>query len=990
MQIPQYPDDESLRLQAVQRYDLLDTTAEADFDDITQLASNICETPIALITLLDTDRQWFKSKVGIDATETARNISFCGHAILGNAILEIMDARQDQRFFDNPLVTGQPNIRFYAGAPLITSDGFRLGTLCVIDRVARVLSERQHAALEALSRQVVRQMEARTVVRELAQKSRFQTAVLNSADLAMISSTIDGAITGFNRAAEQLLGYSAADMIGLRSLDFCYDPVALAQCAAELSRQEGCVIDPGFALLTRLRQDAALGSGEWHYRHKNGSVIPVRIAITPILDESGASVGYLSTARDVTDQKKAETSHQQALEFIHKISQRVPGMIYQYRLRPDGSSCFPYASQGMHAMYRMAPERVLDDASPVFDLIHPDDLDGIVASIQVSAKTLEPWQHEYRIRFPDQTMRWLFANSLPEREQDGAILWHGFITDVTDQKAAALALQSSQQFLHTLIDNLPVGIYTKRLRKEDIASGGTLMVWNRAAERMSGIRAAAVIGCTNRAVFSRSVADVHEAHDRVLLETKAAVTMPVFPMRHADGTIKLLCMTSVPLLDERGEVEYTLGIAEDVTDRLQQKKELLQRQAELEAVNDASPLGLFHTDADGAWTYVNRTCETMTGLFNGCAFGQGWRRAIHPEDAERVAASWRGAAAGKLHYDSVHRFLHVDGKIVLVKVQAAPIVVYGTVTGYVGTLDDITARRAANVAIADNEQRLRLITDNLPVAITYIDSDRRYRFANAVMLAWTGMAPGSIEGKLVRDVVGATVYDEHCVYLDRALTGERVEFERTSIIFKQLRYLQSIYIPDCAANGQVKGIYTLSNDISALKRTEEELRRLVHVDSLTGLPNRAHLHGALDAALGRSKRRGTALAVLFLDIDHFKSINDSLGHAGGDLVLQEFASRLTKSVRTTDTVGRLAGDEFLIILEGLKAQQEADLVAGKILKLVGKSWLVNGEKLAITTSIGIAYDQTHGHSGSALIAHADACLYDAKAAGRNTFRARAC
>lgn len=724
MEFPQEPQDELARLTTLRRYQILDTPGEIEFDDTTLLASSICDTPISLITFLDEERQWFKSKVGLDATETPRKISFCGHALLADTIFEIPDAREDPRFYDNPLVTGYPNIRFYAGAPLITSDGFRLGTLCVIDHTPRTLNERQRKALEALARQVVRQMESRAMAVELAEQSR--------------------------------------------------------------------------------------------------------------------------------------------------------------------------------------------------------------------------------------------------------------------------ALERSEQLMQTLIENLPVGVYTKRLRKIDVDDGGVFLIWNRAAEEMTGIAAASVLGRANRAVFPGAMAQVHAEHDRLLLETSAPITVPVYPVRRPDGTTRLLRMTSVPLFDAAGDVEYTMGIAEDITDLLCKEKELRARKAELEAVNDASPLGLFHADTSGAVTYVNRAFEAMSGLTNGAALGLGWCQAIHPLDAEKVAASWFDATSKRLYYDNTQRFLHADGTIVLVRAQAAPIIVDGVLTGFVGTVDDITARRAASAAIAESELRLRTITDNMPGAITYIDRDHRFQFANATMYEWTATTPEAVLGKLVRELLGEDHYAERVAFLDRAFAGERVEFMQTSNLGQQIRYLQSTYVPDIAPDGSVRGIYTLSHDITALKETEEELRRIARFDSLTGLPNRSHLYEMLDRALERAKRQGTAMAVLFLDIDHFKSINDTLGHIKGDLVLQEFARRLEAAVRTTDAVARLAGDEFIVILECVKTAQHAENVARKILAAIARPWLLNGDRLSVTTSIGVAFDTSHAHSGMALIGQADEALYKAKSAGRDQFHIQVC
>jgi anti-sigma regulatory factor (Ser/Thr protein kinase) len=171
--------DESARLAALYRYRILDTEPEQGFDDLALLASHICGTPMALITLVDADRQWFKSRVGISLAGTARAVSFCSHAIRHRDLFIVPDARYDERFRDNPLVTGDPEIRFYAGAPLVTPDGHALGTLCVLDRVARTLTREQLEALSALCRQAESQLELRRNLNELkaalAERDRAQS-----------------------------------------------------------------------------------------------------------------------------------------------------------------------------------------------------------------------------------------------------------------------------------------------------------------------------------------------------------------------------------------------------------------------------------------------------------------------------------------------------------------------------------------------------------------------------------------------------------------------------------------------------------------------------------------------------------------------------------------------------------------------------------------------------------------------------------------------
>jgi GAF domain-containing protein len=159
------PENEAARLETLRQYQVLDTDSEDVFDELTRLAAYICDTPTALISLIDVNRQWFKARVGVQARETPRNISFCGHAINHRGCFIIEDALFDERFVDNPLVTNEPFVRFYAGMPLLSPEGFAIGTLCVMDRKPRQLDDKQVEALSMLANQVMSQLELRREVR---------------------------------------------------------------------------------------------------------------------------------------------------------------------------------------------------------------------------------------------------------------------------------------------------------------------------------------------------------------------------------------------------------------------------------------------------------------------------------------------------------------------------------------------------------------------------------------------------------------------------------------------------------------------------------------------------------------------------------------------------------------------------------------------------------------------------------------------------------
>jgi signal transduction histidine kinase len=198
------PPDEVERLRVLRDLDVLDTAAESDYDDVVTLAAQICGVPMSLVSLIDADRQWFKARIGLDATETSRDVSFCAHAILGKDLMVVPDAATDARFADHPAVTQTPGVRFYAGAPLVTTDGFALGTLCVVDATPRRLSLAQLQALRALARQVTAQLELRRYGTLLARNlARLHALERHLDDLGALANLLRGPLTALRAGLEQ-------------------------------------------------------------------------------------------------------------------------------------------------------------------------------------------------------------------------------------------------------------------------------------------------------------------------------------------------------------------------------------------------------------------------------------------------------------------------------------------------------------------------------------------------------------------------------------------------------------------------------------------------------------------------------------------------------------------------------------------------------------------------------------------------------------------
>lgn len=329
------PENEAERLKALQACRVLDTLPEPEFDDVTLLAAQICGVPMAAVSLIDTDRQWFKSILGLDAAQTPRDIAFCAHTILQPDLLLVPDAHNDPRFSDNPLVTGAPSIRFYAGMPLTTSDGLALGSLCVIDRQPRQLSADQKAALRALGNQISSQLELKrqialqeqmiaerkeiekTLQAEIAERSRTEAELewvlaQNAQVLASISSILigvdaDGTITTWNRAASVAFGLKTSEALGRRFVD----------CGIRWNWEQ-----IGAAIRTCEDEWSPVRLEVMSYLTPEGKECFLSVTLNPISHHSDEPQGFLLLAADITQRRilESQLATAQKLESIGQLA----------------------------------------------------------------------------------------------------------------------------------------------------------------------------------------------------------------------------------------------------------------------------------------------------------------------------------------------------------------------------------------------------------------------------------------------------------------------------------------------------------------------------------------------------------------------------------------------------------------------------------------------------------------------------------------------
>ncbi len=277
---------EAARLRALDRYRLLDTPREQDFDEIAEAAAELCEAPIAVVNLVGDGRQFFKAEVGLGVRETPLETSFCRQAILHDDFLYVPDTARDPRFAGNPLVCGEPGLRFYAGALLKTAEGQPIGTVCVLDTRPRKLSERQRRGLMRLARQAMAQMELRRALREQAEQRLLHERILDSAtDYAIVATDSDGRVTRWNTGAERILGWTEAEMLG-QAIDAFFTPEDRAEGRPEVE-------------MRLARENGSAPNERWHIR-RDGTRFWASGEMMPLTAEGGALIGYLKILRDRT------------------------------------------------------------------------------------------------------------------------------------------------------------------------------------------------------------------------------------------------------------------------------------------------------------------------------------------------------------------------------------------------------------------------------------------------------------------------------------------------------------------------------------------------------------------------------------------------------------------------------------------------------------------------------------------------------------------
>ena len=563
------------------------------------------------------------------------------------------------------------------------------------------------------------------------------------------------------------------------------------------------------------------------------------------------------------------------------------------------------------------------------------------------------------------------------------LLFHGIeaeliaARDVTERKKAEETLQK----LASIVEFSEDAILGKNM-------DGKISSWNRAAEKMYGYTRDEVVGLDlSFLVPPERQAEIAAIMERILsgqpienLETERLTKA---------GSVLDVSMSIAPIKDATGHVTGASAIARDITFRKRAEEQLKLQSAALEAAANAIVI----TDYEGKIVWVNRAFTTMTGYGKEEVLSKNLRLLKSGEQPESYYAKlWSTISSGKVWKgEIVNR--RKDGTAYTEEMTITPVTRDAGNPAdryFIAIKQDITERKRAEEELYRAHQMLQTILNTIPQRVFWKDRNCTYMGCNRAFATDAGLNnPAEIIGKSDFDLVWSETAE---VYR----TDDKLVMEQGSakLGYEEIQdrpdggrvWLRTSKLPLSDREGNVTGVIGTYEDITARKLAEERVQYLAYYDALTGLPNRTLLQDRLAKALAGAHRRKDKVAILFLDLDRFKDINDSLGHSVADLLLQEVAERLKTWAREQDTVARVGGDEFLIVLTGVKDVADAAVATERIVKVMTAEFVVQGHSLSIGCSVGISIFPEHGADGETLIKNADAAMYSAKENGRNRFQ----
>ncbi len=719
MQSAPLPENEASRLSDLHQYQVLDTPPEEAFDELTALAAQICGTPIALVSLVDTHRQWFKAKVGIEAQETSRDMAFCAHAIHGNDLFVIPDATQDNRFADNPLVAADPHIRFYAGMPLVTPAGHGLGTLCVIDRVPKQLTPDQMIALRILGRQVVNQLELRRRQHELERSlamhkksERSKADIIRAIDhglegLAFLDK--EGCFTYMNPAHAAIYGYRPQELIG-RSWKTLYTP----KWIAEIEQQY-------FPILLNVGRWA----GEVQGRTKSGHEIFVEISL--VLSQEGHDPDHwlMCTCRDVTGRVTAQRQLQADQESLAQAQALAHVGSWEW----DVDTGIETWSDEQFRIFGYSPHAIRPTVDTFREAIHPEDRAKVFKAVEDTLEQNHPYEVICRIIRPSGESRYVLCRGRVTHDIEGRPKrMAGTVQDITEQKTFEQILNDTIQRLDLATKSGGIGVW-------DYYIPENRMVWDKQMYELYGYTIENFPG-SYEAWTSRLHPEDRPQAEAALqaaieggsqFDTEFRVVLPNRVIRHIKAS-------AVVLKDEREKVVRMIGINYDITQVKQAEGAVRDQETRLRAIVDNAVDGIITIDEGGTIESFNPAAERLFWYTAAELIGQNVKclmpEPYHSEHDGYLARYHQTGHAKVIGIGSEVVGRRKDGSTFPLELSVSETRL-NTRRFYTGILRDLTERKQA-------EELFRQVVESAPSGMLVANQDGVITLVNTQVERWFG------------------------------------------------------------------------------------------------------------------------------------------------------------------------------------------------------------------------------------------------------------
>jgi len=608
----------------------------------------------------------------------------------------------------------------------------------------------------------------------------------------------------------------------------------------------------------------------------------------------------------------------------------------------------------------------------------PAQSDGFVKSIEEVFTTGKSLQHEFK---SEKDGRYFLRTFNPVKEAGS----YGSITAVAVVSKDITELKQSEKKYRSILENIEDGYY-------ELDLAGHVTFFNEACRRIYGYSRNEFMGMNAIKLADEENAKKAYKYFNNVYTTGTPITWIDGEIIRKDGSKRKVEASASLIRDLTGQPIGFSGIVRDVTEH-RQVEEIYKTLAE-------SSLAAVFIVQDGKFVFINTSAITSVGYTAEELIGQGSDMIVYPADREIVRIKSREMLAGKSNQAFEFRIVAKQKEMRWISQTVTPIQYKGK-PAILGNAIDVTELKLAEEALRESEQRLHDIIDFLPDATYAIDRERRVIAWNRAIEEMTGIKASDMLGKGDYEYAVPFYGMRTPVLIDLVFLSDKEIREKYSSVKKEgdaliveadvplrggnPRALWGIARPLYDSRGNAIGAIESIRDVSERKQMEETVKWLAFHDGLTGLPNRRLFSDRLAMALAHVRRNRKKLSVMLLDLDKFKHINDTLGHPVGDRLLRVVGERLTKILRTEDTVARIGGDEFMLLLPEISHAEDVILIAERILASFAKPIEVDGYELHVTTSIGFAVYPENGEEGDTLIKNADIAMYTAKEQGRNRY-----